>query len=192
MNFDLSGVVYSDTLGYEGWYYVVHGKVQKGSETVAANNLGWWYIGTDGKVDFNKNTVAPNSNGWWVIRNGKVDFSYNGIASNANGDWYCQNGKVNFNANDVLYTPQGWYYFRGGKVQKGQETVQCNSSGWWYIGKDGKVDFNYNGIASNTMVTGIARMVRLTSMQWCIVYPTGLVLYQWWTGSKGKRNNSVQ
>ena len=27
--------------------------------------------------------------------------------------------------------------------------MQRNSNGWWYIGTDGKVDFSYNGIASN-------------------------------------------
>ena len=160
---------------YKGWYYVKNGKVQTGQETVQCNKNGWWYIGKDGKVDFTKNTVAKNQYGWWCIVNGKVDFNYNGlannqygwwklengkvnfnfngIASNKNGDWYCQGSKVQFDKTDVVYCDnnkfKGWYYIKNGQIQYNNETVQYNKNGWWYIGKDGKVNFDFNGIAHN-------------------------------------------
>ena len=138
-----------ENIEFSGWYYIVDGKIIKGTETVQKNENGWWYIGVDGKVNFSINTIAQNENGWWVIRNGKVDFGYNGLAESQNGIWYCKNGKVSLTANGVLNTPQGWYFIKGGKVQTGKSSVEKNENGWWYIGADGKVDFNYNGLASN-------------------------------------------
>ena len=171
----LTDVIYVVNDQYKGWYYVKNGKVQTGQETVQCNKNGWWYIGKDGKVDFTKNTVAKNQYGWWCIVNGKVDFNYNGlannqygwwklengkvnfnfngIASNQNGDWYCQGSKVQFDKTDVVYCDnnkfKGWYYIKNGQIQYNNETVQCNKNGWWYIGKDGKVNFDFNGIAHN-------------------------------------------
>ena len=100
-----------------------------------------------------------NKYGWWVVRGGYVNFVYNGIASNENGDWYCENSKVRFDVTGVVKSEaketEGWYYVKNGRVQKGEVTVQKNNNGWWYIGKDGKVDFTYYGLASNEYGTWV-------------------------------------
>lgn len=142
VTFKDNGVIKSG--GY--WYNFVGSKLTP--NTVAKNANGWWYIDSNGKVDFAANTVAKNSNGWWVIRNGKVDFSYNGIASNANGTWKITNGMVTFKDNGVIKAGNTWYNFVGSKLTP--NTVAKNANGWWYIDKNGKVDFSYNGIASNS------------------------------------------
>ena len=129
------------------WYYLIGSKVTPGP-TVAHNSNGWWYIDNSGKVDFNANTVAQNNNGWWVIQNGKVNFNYNGLASNNNGTWKITGGKVTFHENGVVKIGSDWYYLIGSRVTPGP-TVAHNSNGWWYINKVGKVDFNFNGIATN-------------------------------------------
>ena len=47
-----------------------------------------------------------------------------------------------------------WYHVQGSAVVK-QETVANNQNGWWYCNKDGKVDFSYNGLASNANGTWV-------------------------------------
>ena len=62
-------------------------------------------------------------------------------------DWQSQ-----FNTTDVIESKgvyNGWYYVKKRQLQTEKETVEQNSTGWWYIGKDGKVDFSFTGIASN-------------------------------------------
>lgn len=143
----------------EDWYYFVNGKLQEGKTDIAQKDSSWYYVGEDGKVDFTKDTVAQNKYGWWVVRDGYVSFIYNGIASNENGDWYCENSKVRFDVTGVVKSEaketEGWYYVKNGRVQKGEVTVQKNNNGWWYIGKDGKVDFTYYGLASNEYGTWV-------------------------------------
>ena len=109
------------------------------------------------RVEFsivNKNGVyKAEDNNWYYYKNGKKDTSFTGLAKNTYGVWYCKKGKVQFNTTDVLYSKgtlySGWYYVKKGQLQTGKTTVEKNGSGWWYIGKDGKVDFSFTGIASN-------------------------------------------
>lgn len=151
VSFGTTGVKVFDNT--DDWYYFVNGKLQEGKTDIVEKDSSWYYVGKDGKVDFTKDTVAKNKNGWWVVRKGYVSFIYNGIASNENGDWYCENSKVRFDVTGVVKSEAketaGWYYVKNGCVQKGKVTVAKNQNGWWYIGKDGKVDFTYTGLATN-------------------------------------------
>lgn len=146
VQFGVNDVIKGTVNGQDGWWYVEGGQV-KFIETVAKNSNGWWHI-QNGKVNFESHTVAQNSNGWWVIQNGKVNFNYNGLASNNNGTWKITGGKVTFHENGVVKIGSDWYYLIGSRVTPGP-TVAHNSNGWWYINKVGKVDFNFNGIATN-------------------------------------------
>ena len=161
-----------------GWWYINgSGYVDFAYNGFARNANGWWYC-KNGKVNFsitdvikgtvdgtvawwnvksNKVTVGPtvskNSNGWWYINSsGYVDFTYNGFAQNGNGWWYCKKGKVDFSVTDVIKgTINGenaWWNVKKNKVTAGP-TISKNSNGWWYIDRNGKVDFNFTGIASN-------------------------------------------
>ena len=61
-------------------------------------------------------------------------------------------GEVQFNTTDVIEskgTYNGWYYVKKGQLQTGQITVKGNKNGWWYIDKNGRVNFNFTGLAKN-------------------------------------------
>lgn len=95
--------------------------------------------------------VKKDENGrWYCYTNGVKDISFTGLAKNNAGTWYCKNGLVDFSVTEVIYDKDtnAWYFVKDNLLTKGP-TVQHNNSGWWYIDKDGKVDFNYNGWASN-------------------------------------------
>ena len=134
---------------YNGWFHLVDGKLLK-EKTVAANQNGWWYINDLGKVDFDYNGIGKNGNGLWCIENGKVNLGFTGI-KNCNGiKYYCESGRVCDNITNVVYINGDWYYVQNGIVYSSEKpTVASNENGWWYIGTDGKVNFEYNGIASN-------------------------------------------
>ena len=131
------------------WYYIKNGVLWNGGETVAHNGNGWWYIGTDGKVNFHYNGIASNENGTWYLENGKVSFHYNGFLTLGDTTYYVKGSRIQTEINDVVNIGRGWYYIKNGVLQDKSVTVQCNRNGWWYIGTDGKVNFHYNGIASN-------------------------------------------
>ena len=101
----------------------------------------------------NKTGVFRESDGtWYYYKNGQKDTSFTGLGENEYGVWYCKKGKVQFNVTDVIEskgTYNGWYYVKKGQLQTGQITVKGNKNGWWYIDKNGKVDFNFTGLAKN-------------------------------------------
>ena len=100
-----------------------------------------------------KTGVFKASDGnWYYYKNGQKDTGFTGLAENENGIWYCKKGQVQFNTTDVIEskgTYNGWYYVKKGQLQTGQITVKGNKNGWWYIDKNGRVDFNFTGLAKN-------------------------------------------
>ncbi|MCC8151577.1 MAG: hypothetical protein LIO96_09040 [Lachnospiraceae bacterium] len=104
------------------------------------------------------NGVCQASDGnWYYYVDGVVQSGYSGFQSNSNGKWYIDGGQVTFKKNGVFQDTEGsigakgtWYYVTGSKVRTDYTGVAdyANSNGWWYI-KNGKVDFSFNGIASN-------------------------------------------
>ena len=60
--------------------------------------------------------------------------------------YYFKDGLVQ-DITDVKKISGVWYNLVNGKVQG--STVAKNSKGWWYIDSEGKVDFDYNGMAQN-------------------------------------------
>ena len=148
-----------------GWWYLENGRVSFGIYDIiygAANTdpyqsgeNAWWLV--LGSRVTRETTVAQNKYGWWYVKDGKVDFDYTGFASNENGWWYLENGQVKFNKYDILYGvantdpyasgEEGWWLVRGSWVAR-ETTVAQNKYGWWYV-KDGKVDFNHNGVEQN-------------------------------------------
>ncbi len=151
VTFRRNDVIQGTVGGRSGWWLVRRSMVTRKS-TIAQNSNGWWYTDPEGRVDFSANTVAKNENGWWAVQNGKVNFRYDGFAQNSNGWWYCEKGKVTFHRNDVIQGTvggrSGWWLVRGSMVTR-KSTVAQNSNGWWYTDPDGRVDFGFDGIASN-------------------------------------------
>ena len=100
-----------------------------------------------------KTGVFQASDGsWYYYKNGQKDISFTGLGENEHGVWYCKKGKVQFNVTDVIESKgvyNGWYYVKKGQLQIGEITVKGNKNGWWYIDKNGKVDFNFTGLAKN-------------------------------------------
>lgn len=137
------------------WYYYKYGIIDTGFTGLAQNKNGWFYI-KKGQVDFSYNGLVKNNQGWWAVHKGKVDFNYNGFESNDQGTWYCEKGKITFNKTDVIKDSKTgiWWNVIKSKVTPGI-TVAKNVNGWWYIDKNGKVDFNFNGLAKNQYGTWV-------------------------------------
>ena len=165
VDFNYTGFAAGTAEGTSGWWYVEKGQVKfnktdiiSGSANTSANKAGvsgWWYV-INSKV-YTGDTVAKNSNGWWAIRGGKVDFNYTGFAANANGWWYAEKGQVTFKKNDIISGKantdpkaagiDGWWMVKNSQVVK-VTTVAPNAYGWWRV-EDGKVNFEFEGIAEN-------------------------------------------
>lgn len=141
------------------WVYVKNGVVDYSANGLVQNHTGWWLV-KNGVIDFSANTLAKNNQGWWYINGGQVRFGFNGIAKNDQGEWAVRNGKVDFGYNGLLYadnvkqqyngqtiTYNGWYYFVNGKLSTGSTVAKAGDK--WVCVNNGRVDYNYTGIASN-------------------------------------------
>ena len=84
---------------------------------------------------------------------------------------YYEDDKVATGVTDVKYDPKtgNWYNTVKGIVTPGP-TVQHNAAGWWYIDKDGKVDFNYTGLASNDAGTWYCKNAKVDFSVTGVVY----------------------
>ncbi len=151
-----------------GWWAIFDGKVDFSFTGVATNRYGNWFI-VRGKVDFNKNGVVKDDDGnCYYVKGGKatsgpnvinidgkwryvnyygmLDDSYCGPASNENGLWYINYGVVSFEKTGLRKMSDGnWYNFKDGRLIP--NTLAQNSAGLWYIDYNGRVNFNYNGLA---------------------------------------------
>ncbi len=80
---------------------------------------------------------------------------YSGFQQALDGNWYYyKNGSVE-KTTDIIKDTVGtigskgdWWYVVDGKVTPGV-TVAKNSNGWYYINSEGRVDFSFNGFATN-------------------------------------------
>ena len=145
------------------------------------------------RVEFsivNKNGVyKAEDNNWYYYKNGKKDTSFTGLAKNTYGVWYCKNGKVQFATTGVIQskgTYDGWYYVKKGQLQTGEETVEQNSNGWWYISKDGKVDFNFTGLAKNTYGVWYCKKGKVQFNTTDVLYSKGTLYNGWYYVKKGQ------
>ena len=130
------------------WYNLVDSKVTPGPALVQNEN-GWWYISEKGTIDYSADTVAENKYGHWKVKKGKVDFSFNGVAYDYNKvGWYFKNGRIDKTYRGLYYNSLNrvWYNINIGNVEAGPKFVK-NEYGIWYVNKEGRVDFNYKGIA---------------------------------------------
>lgn len=122
------------------------------SDAVKVKRAGFGQVYYDkyAKSSVTRDVRKADDGKWYCYTNGKKDTSFTGMAKNAAGTWYCKNGLVDFSVTSVVYDKDtnSWYYVKNNLLTNGP-TVQNNAAGWWYIDKNGKVDFNYNGWASN-------------------------------------------
>lgn len=125
-------------------------KGKNGLQDQPAEDGNWYYL-KDGCIDTSFTGLAENINGWWYIKDGKVDFGFCGFCPNEWGTWYVKYGHIDFQDWSIEYGNidgvEGWYLVEANKFKK-KTTVAHNPNGWWYC-KDGKVDFDYNGLAQN-------------------------------------------
>ncbi len=90
---------------------------------------------------------------WRVIIGGMIDYNYTGLATNANGTYYLRNGELKFDYNGTIFENDTAYIIENSKVwitciKNTTEVMQINKT--WRMVKDGKVDYNYTGIGSNS------------------------------------------
>lgn len=130
----------------DGWYRVKAGvaKCSLGNDTLEENKYGVWFIDkTTGKVDFTKTGIV------------KIDSSVDiddSVTEVDDGTYYVENGKVNTNKTGLVQEDGVWYNVVKGKVvddAKSASVVKTPNGKWIYIGKDGKSNSTFTGIASN-------------------------------------------
>ena len=115
-------------------------------------------------------TVANLHNGFHEDPSGQLD-----------GTYYYSNGVIQ-NITDVRKIDGTWYNLVQGKVVG--DTVAKNSNGWWRIGSDGTVDFDYNGIASNSNGNWVVRNGEVDFSANSVIKITGES--GWWYVRKGE------
>ncbi len=158
------------------WRMVENGRVNYNYTGLGTNSLGTWYIingtikfdytGTyknkDGKTYvIEKNQVMTNlrkvmqiDNIWRMVVNGIVEYNYTGIGSNELGAWYLENGRITFSYTSTYYVGNKAYIIENSKVaviayDNTTQVMQINKV--WRMVINGRVDYSYNGIGSNSL-----------------------------------------
>ena len=154
------------------WKMVVDGKIEEHYTGTGININGRWYI-EDGQITYHYNGLAKDDTGiyvvhnsyvdnitkmmefdgeWYMIVNGKADEKYTGLAENKNGKWLFENGKISYEYTDTWFDGEVGYIIENNKVYI---TVDKNTNGMFEVNKEwrnvvnGKVDYNYTGVAQN-------------------------------------------
>ena len=82
---------------------------------------------------------------------GLPDYARTGFVTNESGIYYFENGEISFNLTAIIEDEidgvWGYWGVKNSRVVT-DETVMQNKLGWWYI-NGGRVDFSFNGLASN-------------------------------------------
>ncbi len=156
------------------WRMVINGKVDYNYTGIGINSNGTWYL-ENGKVTFKYTGVAKTNSGdyivkgskvqtdctevmqvngiWRMVVNGKIEYDYDGIGTNKNGTWYVKEGTIKFDYTGTYYEGDRAYIVEGNKVKAdfprtGSEVVLIEKT--WRMVIDGKVDYNYTGIGTNS------------------------------------------
>ena len=160
------------------WRVVINGKIDYNYTGIATNQNGTWFVqnGTikydytghytdkngktyiieKNKVMTNLKTVMKIDNVWRMVINGVVDYNYTGIGTNELGTWFVEKGKVTFKYTGTYYEGDKAYIIEESKVfetvtKSTTEVMKINNI--WRMVIKGKVDYNYNGIGSNSLGT---------------------------------------
>lgn len=130
----------------DGWYRVEDSVASTGlsNDTLEQNKYGVWFIDkTTGKVDFTKTGI---------VKIDALNDTTDSVTEVDDGTYYVENGKVNTNKTGLVQEAGVWYNVVKGKVvddAKSASVVKTPNGKWIYIGKDGKSNSNFTGIASN-------------------------------------------
>ena len=157
------------------WRAVVNGYVEYDYEGIIKNEFGTWYV-KNGVVDFSYTGTYKDSKGityvieknkimtqytkvmkidgiWRMVQKGIVNYTYDGFGSNENGTWILEDGKVTFNYTGTYTEGTTAYIIEGSKVYatvttSTTEVIKINNV--WRMVINGYVDYNYNGVGSNS------------------------------------------
>ncbi len=157
------------------WRAVVNGYIKYDYEGILTNDNGTWYV-KNGVVDFSYTGTYKDSKGityviennkvmtqytkvmkidgiWRMVQKGIVNYTYDGFGSNENGTWILEDGKVTFNYTGTYTEGTTAYIIEGSKVYatvttSTTEVIKINNV--WRMVINGYVDYNYNGVGSNS------------------------------------------
>ncbi len=156
------------------WRMVKNGEVDYKYTGIGSNSKGTWYL-QNGTVTFNYTGVAKTNSGDYIVVGskvktdtteiilmnavyrmvvkGKIEYNYTGLGSNSNGIYYFENGEITFNYKGTIFEGDKAYIVEKSKVW---ETCTKNTTEIMLINKvyrmviNGKVDYNYTGLGTNT------------------------------------------
>ncbi len=162
------------------WRVVVNGYIDYNYTGIISNNLGTWLV-KNGTIKFDYTGNYKDKNGttyviegnkvrtdytgiikvddiWRMIVKGIVDYNYDGIGTNIYGTWYVQKGQVTLNFTGTYFQGDKAYIAEGSKVfatvnKDTTEVIKINNI--WRMVINGKVDYKYNGIGSNSLGTWV-------------------------------------
>ncbi len=136
------------------WIYTVNGKQDVSYTGFAENVMGWWYV-EKGQVTFRANGfiqgTVKGAAGWWYVEGSQVTFSTNDIIQgtvNGEDSWWNVRGSQVIFSDTVANNAGGWWRIKNGKVDFDYNGITNNQNGWWYI-RDGEVKFDYTGVSNN-------------------------------------------
>ena len=158
------------------WRVIVNGEVDYDYDGLAENDNGLWYV-KDGTILFDytgiytndvtgdsyvveRNRVTEGSglvplkggSEWYLIKDSKIVKDYNDLYENGSGLWYVKEGKILFDYNDSLYKDDKVYIIEENKVYASvpkNATLMLEINGKWRMVQDGRVNYDYDGIAKN-------------------------------------------
>ena len=168
------------------WRMIKNGYVDYQYTGIGTNSFGTWII-ENGKVTFNYNGVYKESSTtyyiegskvrtdltkvikidgiWRMVQKGIINYGYNGLGTNENGTWYVQNGRVTLKYNGTYVEGTTAYIIEGSKLYATLTTSTTSVkkiNGVWRMIKNGYVDYQYTGIATNGYGTWILENGKVT------------------------------
>lgn len=83
-----------------------------------------------------------------TLRMGKVNFSETTICYYEGEDWYVKNGCADPQYNDVICMNDDWLAVRNGRIDSNFNGIASNASGEWYC-EYGQVQFDASGLVKS-------------------------------------------
>ncbi len=158
------------------WRVAVDGYIDYKYTGIVSNQNGTWFV-KDGTIKYDytghykakdgKTYVIENSkvqthytgvmkieNIWRMVVKGIVDYNYDGIGTNIFGTWYVQKGQVTLSFTGTYFNGDKAYIAEDSKVyatvnKNTTEVIKINNI--WRMIINGKVNYTYNGIGSNSL-----------------------------------------
>lgn len=152
-NIDTSRNGFFQNSSDNSWLYFDKGEQATDYCGTAKNGNELWYV-TNGVRDAAYTGMAEDDRGWCYFTDGREDKYYTGFGTLAgtgteeDGAWYYYRGRIAYRMTGAVKTDDGWAYVSDGRRQDYYSGL-ASGAGRSFLFKDGKVDVDYSGEASD-------------------------------------------